>query len=372
MAKVTLVVNTSWNVFNFRLSLLDAIVAQGHSVTVVAPRDEYTDRIPYPHQTVDIQSTSLNPFTDLRAFWQLLRIFRAERPDIVLLYTIKPNIYGNLAARILGVHAISNIAGLGAVFGRESWLSVLVRKLYRIALAGTDRIFFQNRDDMSLFVAKGLVSPNSTGLLPGSGVDTQRFDPQRFGPPAKPGERIFLLAGRMLWDKGVSEYVDAARKILSMGHSAQFRLLGFLGVDNPQAISRREMDAICQTEGIEYLGVSDQVENILAEVDCVVLPSKYREGTPRVLLEACAMEKVIITTDSPGCRDLVEDGATGYLCKAGDSEDLLEKMLKIIEANETDLNEMGRKARENIINHYDERIVIDRYLDAIESIMVKG
>lgn len=371
MARISLIVNTSWNVFNFRLGLLTALEKAGHEISVIAPPDEYVSRIPFPHQPVDIASSSLNPLTNLRIVWQLWRRLCCSKPDILLLYTIKPNVYGNIVARLLGIRTISNVAGLGSIFGKDNWLAAIVKILYRFSLSNADCIFFQNRDDLTLFVEQHLVPPGKTKLLPGSGVNVDRFDPAGYPPRDSHDRVVFLLAGRMLWEKGVDEYVQAARKVLSKGYKAEFRLLGFLDVDNPQAISKAEMESITSTGDITYLGTSDRMEEALSAVDCVVLPSKYREGTPRILLEAGAMAKIIITTNSPGCRDVVEDGVTGYLCEAANVDDLYEKMVKVIDSGSEAHSVMGKKSREHILNNFDENVVINSYLQEIESIMAR-
>lgn len=369
MTKVALVVNTSWNVWNFRMSLLRRLEAEGYDISVIAPEDEFSSRLPFAYHPVSITSRSLNPFVDLRTFIQLYCVLRKIRPDVVLLYTAKPNVYGNFAARFLGIRAISNIAGLGAVFVRGGLLVAFMKLLYRLSLARAAKVFFQNRDDLQGFLAQGIVRESVVDLLPGSGVDLERFNPAKKKTGAVKASFVFLLSARMLWDKGIADYVRAGERLVAEGYPATFRLLGFLDVDNPKAITRAEMAVLTDSPGICYRGVSSAVETELAEADCVVLPSFYREGSPRSLLEAAAMGIPLITTDTPGCRDVVEDGITGYLCRPGDVEDLYRKMKMMLDLPPAERILMGLRGREKMVREYDENIVIEKYLAAVRALL---
>jgi glycosyltransferase involved in cell wall biosynthesis len=240
----------------------------------------------------------------------------------------------------------------------------LVRGLYRLALSRSAKVFFQNNDDLNLFVDSGLVRKEQTDRVPGSGVDLSRFSPQMM--PAN-GRIRFLLIARLLWDKGVGEYVEAARILKRHGINAEFCILGFLDVKNPTAVSRSQMDDWVAEGLVSYLGETDDVRSFIAESDCVVLPS-YREGVPRSLLEAAAMGKAIIATDVVGCREVVDDSVNGYLCKPMDSGDLASKMEQLVKLTPEARHEMGRKGREKIEREFDEKIVIGKYLEAIAAI----
>jgi len=369
--KLIICINTAWNLFNFRAGLIRALVAQGYEVVAVAPFDEYAKRLAalgcrFVALPMDNQGT--NPWRDAVLLWRFWRLLRRERPAAFLGYTIKPNIYGSMAAHALGIPVINNIAGLGAVFIRDGWLVRVVRGLYRAALKRSSKVFFQNEDDRRLFVDGGVVNPVLTGLLPGSGVDLTRFSP--VGDGARSPQRVFrfLLIARMLRDKGVVEYVEAARLIRQDRVDVEFCLLGFLDVQNPAAISRAEMDAWVAAGDVRYLGVSDDVRIEIAAADCIVLPS-YREGTPRSLLEAAAMGKPIITTDAVGCREAVDDGVNGFLCKVGDAEDLARHMKKMLDLVPAQRAIMGGAGRRKMEQQFDERIVIERYLEALREIV---
>ncbi len=368
--KVVIALNTAWNILNFRSGLIRALVASGYEVVAVAPPDEYSEGlsdlgcrfVPFP---MDNQGT--NPVRDLLLLWQFFKLLRIERPDVFLGYTVKPNVYGSLAAHALGIPVVNNIAGLGAVFIKGGWLNQLVKGLYRVALSRSRKVFFQNDDDRQLFTSSRLVHVGVTDLLPGSGIDLKKFSPAPL-----PGTTTvhFLMIARMLWDKGVGEFVEAARLLKQRGVDAEFCLLGFLDVQNPAAISQQQMNDWIEEGAICYLGVSDSVWLEIRQVDCVVLPS-YREGTPRVLLEAAAMARPIITTDAVGCREVVDDGINGYLCKPKDASDLADKMEQIAFMPPSEREAMGLRGREIVEREFDEQIVIDKYLAAIDAVLAE-
>jgi len=368
--KVIIALNTAWNLVNFRAGLIRSLVAEGHEVVAVAPDDEYSPRLAElgcRFVALPMDNKGTHPGRDLLLFFRFLSLLRRERPHVYLGYTVKPNVYGSLAAHVLGIPVINNIAGLGAVFIRDSWLTRLVRLLYRIALSRSHHVFFQNGEDLSLFVEHGLVASEKVSRLPGSGVDLSTF---AYAPLQPLGNRpfCFLLVARLLWDKGVGEYVEAARIVHRKYPTARFQLLGFLDVKNPTAVSSAEMSAWEDEGVVEYLGVAENVKPHLAASDCVVLPS-YREGVPRSLLEAAAMGRPIVTTDAVGCRDAVEDGLNGLLCRVGDPDDLAEKLLRMLEMTPENRELMGRAGRKKMELEFDEKIVINRYLGVINKVL---
>jgi glycosyltransferase involved in cell wall biosynthesis len=316
---------------------------------------------------MDNQGT--NPVRDLLLLWHFFRLLSIERPDVCLCYTVKPNVYGSLAARALGIPVINNITGLGAVFMKEGWLNQLVKWLYKVSLSRSKKVFFQNDDDRQLFITNRLLSEDVTDLLPGSGINLEKFAPFPLPLPRKTPIR-FLLIARMLWDKGVGEFVEAARLLKQRGVDAEFCLLGFLDVKNPAAISHQQMNDWVSEGVVRYLGVSDNVREEIAQVDCVVLPS-YREGTPRTLLEAAAMARPIVTTDAVGCRTVVDDGTNGFLCKPKDAFDLADKMERIVSMSPFEREIMGLRGRNKVEREFDEQIVIEKCLSAIEAVLAR-
>ena len=372
MSKLVIASNTAWSLFNFRAGLIRALVAEGYDVVVMAPFDEYASRLPFlgcRYVALPMDNKGVNPVRDfilLLRFWLLLR---RERPLAYLGYTVKPNVYGSLASHVLGIPVINNIAGLGVAFVKENLLTKIVKDLYRLALSRSFKVFFQNDDDRQLFIQDGLVTAEKTGRLPGSGVDLSQYLPAS-------GKVLeletmpfrFLLAARMLWDKGVGVYVEAARLLKQRYPQVEFCLIGFLDVKNPTAISIEQMTQWSDSGVIRYLGVTDDMKSVLVEADCVVLPSYYREGVPRSLLEAAAMARPIITTDSVGCREVVDDGVNGFLVHPRNANDLAEKMMRMIELSPTDRIAMGAAGRAKMEQEFDEKIVIDRYLEVVKTI----
>lgn len=363
--KVLISINTAWNLINFRSGLIRALVFEGYEVVTAAPYDEYARQLKdlgCRYEPLPMDNNGTHPGKDLLLLWHLFKLMREEKPDVYLGYTVKPNIYGSIAARLLGIPVINNIAGLGAVFVNDSWLTNLVRGLYRLALSRSSKVFFQNNEDRQMFVSGGLVAETVTDRLPGSGINLSQFSPVPL--PGKQTIR-FLLIARMLWDKGVGEFVEAARLLNQRGLNAEFCLLGFMDVQNPGAISRPQMDEWIEEGIVRYLGTSDNVAMEISQADCIVLPSFYREGTPRTLLEAAAMARPIVTTDSVGCRDVVDDGINGYLCNPKDAVDLANKMSKIATLPPAEREAMGLRGRAKIEAEFDEQIVIAKYLEAI-------
>jgi glycosyltransferase involved in cell wall biosynthesis len=367
--KVVIAVNTAWNLLNFRSGLIRALVSAGYDVVAVAPDDKYAlglEALGCRFLPLHMDNAGTNPVKDAMLTWRFFRLLAKERPDVYLGYTVKPNVYGSLAAHTLSIPVVNNIAGLGAVFIKGGLLVRLVQFLYRLALGRSAKVFFQNPDDRLLFVQADLVAADITELVPGSGIDLTRFTPV---PLAGTGDRVrFLLIARMLRDKGVYEYVEAARQLHESWPQAEFCLLGFLDVQNPAAISHSDMDAWVAEGVVRYLGVSDDVRKEIAAADCVVLPS-YREGTPRTLLEAAAMGRPIITTDAVGCREVVDDGVNGYLCQVRNAHDLAVKMSKLLSLSVAERTAMGLKGRKKVESEFDEQIVIGKYLAAISSVV---
>lgn len=368
--KIVLVSNTAWSIYNFRQGLIRALRTHGFEITAVAPPDEYAPRIAETgahYIPLEMENRGTNPWADLRLCIQLRRILKKEAAACVLSFTIKPNLYGAVAARSLGVPCITNISGLGTVFIRETWITTIVKVLYRWGLRAASWVFFQNPDDRDFFAVEGLVDREKTELLPGSGIDTGLYSAAPVAEQPRNSLR-FLLLGRMLWDKGVGEYVAAAQSLQERFPECEFVLMGFLGVANATAIPRTKIEEWERSGAVKYLPPTDDVRSAIAKADCVVLPS-YREGTPRSLLEAASMGKPIITTDVPGCRQVVDHQRTGFLVKVRDPDDLADKMERMIHLSKTERVEMGQRGRKKMIREFDERIVLDRYIRRVSELI---
>lgn len=357
--------NSCWNIVNFRLGLIQALRGNGYRIIVLAPQDGHQSRLAelgVSFVPIPMNSSGASVLEDLRLLARYLKEFRAIRPIAYLGFTAKPNIYGSLAARMVGAKVINNVSGLGTVFIKRGPLTALLSQLYRFSFRTSSRIFFQNRDDLDLFVGKGIVRRAQTGLLPGSGVDLARFKP---GERSRvPGSFRFLLVARLLWDKGVAEYVEAARIVRATHPGVRFQILGPAGVDNRTAVPSASLERWRAENLIEYLGESDDVRIAVGQADCLVLPS-YREGLPRSLLEGAAMGKPLIATDVPGCREVVADGETGYLCEVRSADSLAAVMCKMLELPAEARRTMGERGRRKVEEEFCESRVIAKYLDAL-------
>jgi len=365
--RIAIVINTAWNIHNFRMGLIRSFLADNHEIHAIAPPDGYETHLlqagcHYHSVTLDNKGTS--PYKDIGYTYQLYQTYKKIRPDVVLHFTIKPNLYGTLAAKLLGIPVINNVSGLGTVFLRENLSSKVARMLYRYIFRLPEKIFFQNRDDCQYFVNKRLVNKSLTDILPGSGVNINYFRPNPF---KRNKTFTFILAARLIQDKGIREYAEAARIVQQQNPNVCFQLIGFRD-DSPFGIQADSLDEWARQGLIEYIGSTDNIREVIAQADCVVLPS-YREGTPRSLLEAAAMGKPIITTNVPGCIEVVTHQVNGYLCEAKDAADLAQKMLRMIALSDDELEGMGRASRLKIVTKFDEKFVIQKYQEAIREVV---
>lgn len=364
MRIIVLSINSSWNIVNFRSALVRCLLREGYRVVAIAPPDSFTPMLQeLGVETIDISidSKGLSPVRDLKLAIEYWRVLRALRPLAFLGWTIKPNVYGSLAAHALGIPVINNISGLGTAFIKVGLLTRLVRMLYRAALAKSAKVFFQNPHDRDLFVARGIVKQAKTALLPGSGIDLDQFVPGAGIDPPRP---TFLLVARLLRDKGVVEFVDAARIVRAMRPDVEFQLLGSLDAENRTAIDRATV-LDWEREGVvKYLGEVADVRPYLVQATAVVLPS-YREGMPRSLLEAAAMARPLVATDVPGCTEIARNGENAILCKARDAQSLADAMAAMLALAPAARAAMGARSREIAEKEFDVEVVVARYLEAI-------
>jgi glycosyltransferase involved in cell wall biosynthesis len=310
---------------------------------------------------IRIDRSGLNPLRDARLFLDYLRLFHRYAPDFYLCYTAKPNIYGSLASRLAGVRSLPNVSGLGTAFISDGLLSRFVGLLYRFAFRGCPVVFFQNPEDVDLFVARNIIRPGQARLLPGSGVDLAHFKPV---PPPDDDQLRFLFIGRLLGDKGVREFVDAARLVKREWPEWRFQLLGALDQGNRSGIGADELTHWIQEGVIEHLDHCDDVRPHIAAATAVVLPS-YREGLPRSLLEAAAMARPLIASDVPGNRQLVEHGVNGLLCEVRNAQSLADAVRQVGAMGASERAKMGKAGRALAERDYGEEKVITAYLEAM-------
>lgn len=343
--------------YNFRGDLLQTLIDKGYDVIVTGPNEENMDKIQelgVSFRLVPLDKTGLSVFGDLKYLLELVRLFKKEKPDVTLGYTIKPVIYGSIAAKIAGVENINSmVTGAGYVFtaetGKAKIIRLVVSMLYRVAFRCADTVIFQNSDDLSEFVNRGLVSREKCKVVNGSGVNMAKFKPVKY-----PENLTFFMLSRVMYSKGVREYLQAARRVKALYPEVRFILLGAL--ENIQdSLSMDELEPYISANVIEYFGETDNVADYYRRCSVYVLPS-YREGTPRTVLEAMAMGRPIITTDAPGCRETVIDGYNGFLVPVQNSDALAEKMIWFIK-NQDKISTMGRASFELCRERFDVRKV---------------
>jgi glycosyltransferase involved in cell wall biosynthesis len=367
MARIVVLASYAPSLVLFRAPLLRMLVERGHEVVACAPHDELVDsemkRLGVRMVALGPRRASVNPVADSYYCWRLLRFLRSLRPDAVLAYTAKPVIWGAIASRCANVQRrYAMITGLGYAFTgagkRRSVIGKIVSRLYRIALDQCHKVVFQNSDDMWEFIDRGLIrDPSKAFVVNGSGVELDRF-----APVPLPDRLTFLLIARLLRDKGIEEYVAAARAVKRTHPEVVFRLVGWFD-ENPSAVTREQVRDWVGEGTIEYRGHVSDVRPEISEATVYVLPS-YREGMPRTVLEAMAMARPIITTDTPGCRDTVIQGANGFLVPIRDSVALAEAMMCFVDAPGLAVA-MGKRSREIAESRYDARAVATAVIDGM-------
>jgi glycosyltransferase involved in cell wall biosynthesis len=366
---ILMTVNAAWNIWNFRRPLVEALSKDGHRITVLAPPDDAVpelERLGCRVRPLEMSVKGLNPLEDLKLQRRFYRQFRDERPDAVLSYTIKNNIFGARAAKPADVPFIPNVTGLGTAFLSGKLLQTVTEQLYRRSFAALQVVFFQNEDDRDLFLDRRLVKEQQAQLLPGSGIDLERFSSVAMPAPEEPP--AFLMIARLLRDKGVVEFVDAARRVKARHPQARFQLLGAVGSENRSAIGRETLDAWVAEGVVEYLGTTNDVRPAIAAANCVVLPS-YREGAPRTLIEAAAMARPLIATDVPGCRAVVDRDVSGYLCDVKSAKSLADAMERFLALSPGAQRAMGAAGRAKMEREFDQRLVFDAYREALDLVI---
>ena len=363
--KIILFANTDWYLYNFRRSLAMELSSTGHDVLLISPAGEYGEllnSLGLRWVSLPMERRSLNPLREVKLILWLYRLLRKEQVDLIHNFTIKCAVYGSLAARLAGVFArINAVAGMGYIFTNNSLkahlLRPVVRSLMRLALAGKHaRLVLQNPDDVALFERTQLVDSAQIRLIPGSGVDCRRFRPT-VRKRVNENFRV-VLAARLLWDKGIVEYVAAARLLRATERKIDFLLAGNPDPGNPASVPEANVKEWVEEGLIEWLGHVDDMQTLFASVDAVVLPS-YREGLPKTLIEAAACALPLITTDVPGCREVVTDKVNGLLVPARDAEALADA-IACLQDDRKLATRLGLAAREKALQVFDERIVIER------------
>jgi glycosyltransferase involved in cell wall biosynthesis len=343
--KIILFSNTAWSLYNFRLLLARDLRARAE-VVLLSPPDEYSSRLEaagFRWVSFPMSRKGMNPLAEFVTIWRLVQLYRRERPALVHHFTIKCMLYGSLAARLTGISVVNTVTGLGYIFGQTDWrgrlLNSLVRAAYRFVLRGT-QVIFQNPVELGEFTRERLVDATHATLIRGSGIDPDLYTPL----PEPEGEPLVLMAARMLRDKGVGEFVEAARHLRTSGLRARFVLVGDTDAGNPAAIPAAQLKAWQDEGAVEWWGWRDDMPLVLAQAHIVCLPSYYKEGLPRFLLEAAASARPIVATDTPGCREAVRPGITGLLIPPRDAVALAAALRTLVSDPALRLR-MGREGR---------------------------
>ena len=368
---VTIVYNTAIYVYKFRMNLIKKLQDKGYHIVVMAPYDSYVEKLKshgIEHYDIQMSQYGMNPIKEIVTLYQYWKAFKNIRPVLSLHYTIKPNIYANIAALFSNTPVINNIAGAGKAFADNNKpLTFLIENLFKFALSASNKVFFQNNDDMNLFLKHKLVSKEKSERIPGSGVDLNKFTVPK--TEKNNNEIVFLFIGRLLIQKGIRDYLEAASNIKNEYKNIKFLIVGE-HEDYEDYIETNILNNYCDGTTIAYLGriSPDKMPEILNGSDCVVLPSYYREGVPRSLLEAAATGKPIITTNSVGCKEVVDEGYNGFKCNPKDIQCITNAMKKLIEMPKEKRIAMGNNGRLKMEKEFDENYVLDRYMKAISKI----
>lgn len=370
VTKVALVAHWDWVLHNFRLPVAKALADRGYEVLLVCPRGRYTAGFAEEgFRWIDwaVQRRSMNPVVEWRAVLSLTRIYREEAPDIAHHFTIKPNLYGSIAARRAGVgHVLNTFTGMGFLFSENRKAQVIrlllkpvMRRMFRSHVSWT---IFQNLSDMRLAQKLNLVRPGRSVLIEGTGVDIRRFTPDSSRSSEVP---VVLMAARLIREKGVSDFVHAARILRERGVEATFVVAGERDLGNPSSISQHEIDAWATEEEVEFLGHVDDMPALLARADIAALPTYYPEGLPRFLLEAAATGLALVATDIPGCREIVRHGVNGLLVPPHAPQRLADAIARLVQSEEL-RRRFGSASRSMVEQRFNEADIVRRYLEVYE------
>lgn len=359
--------NTTWNIYNFRLNVIDILLKNNFKVYVIAPVDKY---IHYKERYNEITHVplkklsrdSVNPIKDILLTIELNGIYKKIKPDIILHYTVKPNIFGGIAAKLSKIQSIAVITGLGYAFIHNGYVRKITEQLYKYTSSIHETIIFENNDDRELFENSHLIKSGFGVSIKGCGVDTKHF---KFKKSKRKNDKVvFTFIGRLIYDKGVNEFVQAAKLIRQKYDNVEFWLVGEIDKHNPAAVRNKDLVNWVREKTVIYHGSINDVRSFIANSSCIVLPS-YREGLSRVLMEAASMSIPIITSDTAGCREVVEEGLNGFLVPIKDVEKLADSMESFLSLSNEKRNEMGKYGRAKVLKEFDDKIIAQNILDII-------
>ena len=368
--KILVLSNNANGMYLFRKEALLSFKNMGYETVVSLPPDDYCDKIRalgFKVIPTRMERRGSNPVHDIKLFMEYIKLIKKEKPDIVLTYTIKPNLYGGLACRIKKIPYIMNVTGLGTALTNPSVMSKILLKFYQIAASKAACVFFQNEGNRQ-FMADNNVALNNSRLLPGSGVNLNEHKLMPY--PDESGGIIFLAGLRIMKDKGITEYLDAAQKICGECEGAHFYLAGEYE-EETRNIYEPRINELSGRGVIKYLGHVDNINEVMAGSHVIVHPS-YHEGMSNVLLEAAACGRPVLASDVPGCRETMQQGLSGLLFKPKDADGLAGAIKTMLSYTESDRKEMGLRGREYMEHMFDREKVVRAYLEEIEKVMKYG
>lgn len=359
--KIAMIGNSDISIYAYRRELVERLISDGHEVSVISPNGDFISELQdmgCSFYETELDRHGTNPIKDFKLLKSYKRILKEIKPDIVFSYTIKPNIYGSMAASKLRIPCIPNITGLGTAVENKGWKQKLIMFLYKIAFKNVKTIFFQNEENMSFFADRNLFNEKHK-LLPGSGVNLKRFSPLEY-----PSDETvnFVFVSRLMKEKGTDQYLDAAEYITGKYPNTQFHICGFCEKEY-----EHKLKSLTENKSVIYHGMVKDMMEILPKMHCTVHPTYYPEGLSNVLLESLATARPIITTDRAGCREVVEDGVNGFVVKQQDSKDLIEKIEKFLSLTHEERKQMGLAGREKVEREFDRDIVVEAYIKEINN-----
>lgn len=370
--KILIVSNIAWTIATFRRYLIAELVERGYEVVCIADTDDFSNAsidvitalgASFIH--VPLNRKGINPFSDLLYLLKLIMLFKKEGPALIIHYTIKPVIYGSIAAWVVRIPSFAVLTGLGSSFIRQNALTKIILFLFKLSLSKASKIFFLNESDKEIFLNKKLCALEKTYLLPGEGIDTQEYSQCDLIPSTK---IRFMLIARLLKDKGIYEYIEAAKVIKKHFPETDFSLAGEFDEGNPTAIKSMEVAQWVNEGIIRYLGKTDTIKDFFVQTDVIVLPS-YREGLSRLLLEAASCQKPLIATNVAGCKELIRDNINGFLCEPRDISSLIQAIKKMLSLSPSDRDSFGIQSRKIVVENFGKEKVNTIYFDAIQEII---
>ena len=362
MSKVLFLVNHDVVIYNFRLELVERLLAEGHQVVISSPYGERIDdlvALGCEFRPITLSRHGMNPVQEMKLLWDYLKLIKKEKPDVVFTYTIKPNIYGGIACALRKVPYVVNITGLGTAVENSGLVQKITVMLYRLALARVQRVFFQNEENRQFFVDRKLAM-GKHGMLPGSGVNLQRFSPLEY-----PGEETteFVFISRIMKEKGADQYLEAAEYIREKYPNTRFHICGFC----EQAYEQKLKDL--HDKGIIiYHGMVRDVKQVIAKTHCTIHPTYYPEGLSNVLLESAACARALITTNRSGCREVIDNGINGFVVEQKNAQDLINKIEVFLALPWEQKKAMGIAGRAKVEREFDRQIVVEKYIEELNKI----